>query len=424
MEQRDAFEDLRPVQYQDVYHADDHPLIDVSKSAARWTAYLLTAVMLLLIFLGSNVKLARYVTYKFVLEDSEEGQVYRFFDAVYLEQKYGSVGQEVLPGDPLLRIRSPQIVNLINSYETSKERQKLFESLGGSLYADKSAAALLEKERAAKKREAAEKQAEKARTIYENALAEQKFLVEGAQRRSRAVQELFAEGVGSRLDVDKAKEELLLAEHRVKAIKETYEKELLNLRSQMEVSDIDKAMSQHDYSSVGREMRNQREQLKGDAELAYQKILQNYGDVNIENGSLVFKASTKGTISYVIDAGKDTPAGAVIMKITGAGGTLYASASIPPEQIGLVKQGAPVILRVATFPHYEWGAVEGRIQTLSLTPDEKGNYPVRVEITNAGKLKGRLLAGMNGEASIPVEEKSFFGYVFEKVRKGYHALTE
>jgi multidrug efflux pump subunit AcrA (membrane-fusion protein) len=424
MEQRDAFEDLRPVQYQDVYHADDHPLIDVSKSAARWTAYLLTAVMLLLIFLGSNVKLARYVTYKFVLEDSEEGQVYRFFDAVYLEQKYGSVGQEVLPGDPLLRIRSPQIVNLINSYETSKERQKLFESLGASLYADKSAAALLEKERAAKKREAAEKQAEKARTIYENALAEQKFLVEGAQRRSRAEQELFAEGVGSRLDVDKAKEELLLAEHRVKAIKETYEKELLNLRSQMEVSDIDKAMSQHDYSSVGREVRNQREQLKGDAELAYQKILQNYGDVNIENGSLVFKASTKGTISYVIDAGKDTPAGAVIMKITGAGGTLYASASIPPEQIGLVKQGAPVILRVATFPHYEWGAVEGRIQTLSLTPDEKGNYPVRVEITNAGKLKGRLLAGMNGEASIPVEEKSFFGYVFEKVRKGYHALTE
>ena len=424
MEKRDSFEDLRPVQYQDVYHADDHPLIDVSKSAARWTAYLLTAVMLLLIFLGSNVKLARYVTYKFVLEGGEQGQVYRFFDAVYLEQKYGSVGQKVSPGDPLLRIRSPQIVNLINSYETSKERQKLFESLGASLYADKSAAALLEKERAAKKREEAEKQAEQARTMYENELAKQRFLVEGAKRRYQVEQELFAEGVSSRLDVDKAREELMLAEHQVKATKENYEKELLNLRSQMAVSDIDRAVSQNDYSSRDRELRNQRELLKGDAELAYQKILQNYGNVSIENGSLVFKASTRGTISYVIDAERETPAGTVIMKVAGEGGTLYAAASIPPEKIGLVKEGAPVILRVATFPHYEWGAVEGRIQTLSLTPDEKGDYPVRFEITNAGKLEGRLQVGMNGEVSIPVEEKSFFGYVFEKVRKGYHALTE
>ncbi len=175
MEKRDPFEDMRPIQYQDVYQADDHPLIDVSKSAARWTAYFLMAVVLLLIFLGSNVKLARYVTCQFVLEGSEQGQ--------------------------------------------------------------------------------------------------------------------------------------------------------------------------------------------------------------------------------------------------GEGDTLYASASIPPEQIGFVKEGAPVILNVATFPHYEWGAVEGRIQTLSLTPDEKGDYPIRVEITNTGKLKGRLQVGMNGELSIPVEEKSFFGYVFEKVRK-------
>jgi len=171
MEKRDSFEDLRPIQYQDVYQADDHPLIDVSKGAARWTAYLLTAVLLLLIFLGANVKLARYVTYKFVLES------------------------------------------------------------------------------------------------------------------------------------------------------------------------------------------------------------------------------------------------------TGRGDTLYGSASIPPEQIGFVKEGDPVILKVATFPHYEWGAVEGRIQTISLTPDGKGDYPVRVEITNDGKLRGRLRVGMNGDLSIPVEEKSFFGYVFEKARK-------
>lgn len=424
MEKRDSFEDLKPIQYQDVYQADDHPLIDVSKSAARWTAYFLVLVVLLLVFLGANVKLTRYVTYRFVLEGSEQEQVYRFFDAVYLEQKYGSVGQAISPGDPILRIRSPQIVNLINSYETSKERQKLFESLGASLYADKSAAALLEKERASKKREEAEKQAEKVQRMYENELAKQNFLVEGAKRRYQVEQQLFAEGVSSRLDVDKAKEELMLAEHQVKAIKENYEKELLNLKSQMEVSDIDKAMSQNDYASKDREMRNQRELLKRDAELAYQKILQNYGNVSIENGSLLFKASTKGTISYLIDAEKDVAAGTVIMKITGEGDTLHAAASIPPENIGLVKEGAPVILKVATFPHYEWGAVEGRIQTLSLTPDEKGDYPVRVEITNAGKLKDRLQVGMNGEVSIPVEEKSFFGYVFEKVRKGYHALAE
>lgn len=424
MEKRDPFEDLRPVQYQDVYHADDHPLIDVSKSAARWTFYFLMAVVLLLIFLGANVKLARYVTYKFVLEGNEQGQVYRFFDAIYLEQKYGSVGQMVSPGDPLLKIRSPQIVNLISSYETSKEKRRLFESMGASLHMDKTAAALLDKEKALKKREEAEKQSEKVRRMYENELAKQKFLVEGAKRRHQMEQQLFAEGVSSRLELDKAREDLMLAEHQVKTITENYERELLNLRSQMEVSDIDKAVSLNDYSHSDKEMRNQREVLKGDAELAYQKILHNYGNVSIESGSLVFKASTKGRISYMIDAEKDIPSGTVIMKINGEGDTLYASASVPPENIGLVKEGAPVVLKVATFPHYEWGAVEGKIQTISLTPDEKGHYPIKVEITNAGNLKGRLQIGMNGEVSIPVERKSFFGYIFEKVRKSYHVMTE
>lgn len=424
MEKRDPFEDLRPVQYQDVYQADDHPLIDVSRSAARWMAYFLAAVVLLLVFLGANVKLARYVTYKFVLEGSEQGQVYRFFDAVYLEQKYGGVGQEVAPGDPLLRIRSPQIANLISSYETSKERQKLFESLGASVYDDKGAAAMLEKERAAKKREEAERQTERVKRLYENELAKQKFLVEGAQRRYQMEQQLFADGVSSRLELDKSREELVVAQHQVKAVTENYEKELLNLRSQMEVSDIDRAVSLNDYSSKDKEMRNQRELLKRDAELAYQKILHNYGNVTIENGSLLFRASSKGRISYMIDTEKDIPSGTVIMKIKGEGDTLYASAAVPPENIGLIKEGIPVVLKVATFPHYEWGAVEGRVQTLSLTPDEKGDYPVRIEVTNPGKLKGRLQIGMNGEVSIPVEEKSFFGYIFERLRKGYHAMTE
>lgn len=420
----EPFEDLKPVQYQDAFHEDNGPLINVSKSALRWTSYFLTAVVLLFIFLGSNVKLARYITYPFVLKDNEQEQVYRFFDEVYLDEKYGSVGQEVSPGDPLLRIRSSQIVNLINSYEAAKEKQSLFEKLGASLYTDRITASLLEKEKAIKKRGGAQQQAEKVQRMYENELEKQKFLVEVAKRNYQMEQELFAGGLISRMEFDKVRDELMLSEHQMKTIKESYDRELLSLKNQMEVSDIDKAMSLNDYSSKGREMENQRESLKRDTELAHQKIMRNYGNVSIEGGSLIFKASTKGRISYIVNTEKDIPTGTVIMKIKGDHDTLYASATIPPENIGFIKEGSPVILKVATFPHYEWGVLDGRIKTLSLTPDEKGNYPFEVEITNAGNLKDKLQIGMNGEVSVTVEEKSFFGYMFEKVRQGYRGLSE
>jgi multidrug efflux pump subunit AcrA (membrane-fusion protein) len=284
MEARDPFDGLKPLQYRDIYHEDDAPLADVRKNALRLLTCFLLLISLLFVALGSTVRLTRIVSYKFVLRGNEEERVLRFDADIYLNEKYVSVGQTVVPGDPLLRVSLPQIV-----------RQQ---------------------------------------------------------------------GI------------------------------------------------------------NQRETLNREKQAAYEKIIQTYGDASIEKDSIILKATSAGKVSYLLDADQDVSSGTVILKLKEANNALYAFSRVPPENIGLIRENARLILRVSAFPHYQWGLLEGRIRLLSLTPDELGNYPFEAEITNPGKLKGHLQVGMDGELSLPLEEKSFFGYIFEKIHQGYDGRTE
>jgi len=426
----DTFEDsplgaLKPLQYEDVYRADDVPLHSIRHGVSRGITYFLLAAMGLFLFMGFNVRLSRFADYKFVLKGSEQQEyTYRYFDDIYLNEKYVAVGQQVTPGMPLLRISSPQIVSLINTYKASMQKEELLAKTGTPLYLSEMRAAELGRRRALRRQEDAAQQKQQVDKIYQNELLRHQFLIDEAARAYRVEQELFDAGVVSRQQLDAAREKLVLAEHNLNALKESNKREQLNIEIQMGEPSMDEAVTSNERAHKEEELRHQRALLKQDTALAYERLVGNYGSVKIEDGGLVILSTHSGKVSYLVNGDRDIRSGTAILKVTGGTEAIYASAVVPPGEIGLVKKDAPAILKVSTFPHYEWGTMQGRIRLLSTAPDDNGNYPLEVEVVDFGRLKDSLRVGMDGELSVEVEEKTFFGYIFEKVKKTYYSIAE
>ncbi len=57
---------------------------------------------------------------------------------------------------------------------------------------------------------------------------------------------------------------------------------------------------------------------------------------------------------------------------------LVGRMSIPSANSGKVTIGEKVLIKLDNYRYHEFGIVEGRVQNISLTPDEKGNYYVDV----------------------------------------------
>lgn len=146
------------------------------------------------------------------------------------------------------------------------------------------------------------------------------------------------------------------------------------------------------------------------------EITASYGDVSVGNDGFIIKAEKGGTLSYLTDANKEIPAGTVVFKISETGSRLYASSAVHPDQLKSISVDSPVVLTLSAFPPYEWGTVRGLIKSLSPMPEGSGDFSLEVEITDAGRLHDRVKSGMTGELAITVEERTFFGYLFKRLK--------
>ena len=97
----------------------------------------------------------------------------------------------------------------------------------------------------------------------------------------------------------------------------------------------------------------------------------------------VFRSSVKGTVSFLqiwsenqtINAGENMFA---IIPSTEKGyiGKVKAKA----QNSGKLQIGQKVNIRLANYPDREFGVIEGRLKTISLTPDEEGNLLLDIEL--------------------------------------------
>ena len=57
---------------------------------------------------------------------------------------------------------------------------------------------------------------------------------------------------------------------------------------------------------------------------------------------------------------------------------LVGRMSVPATNSGKITQGEKVLIKLDNYRYQEFGIIEGRVQNISLTPDDKGNYYVDV----------------------------------------------
>ncbi len=92
--------------------------------------------------------------------------------------------------------------------------------------------------------------------------------------------------------------------------------------------------------------------------------------------------------------------------------------SLPVAGSGKLKAGQRVIMRLDSYPYYEFGTVEGRVESKSLVPKDN-QYVIFVSLSNGLKTSYqkelRFEQQLQGQAQIITEDKRFLQRIWEQV---------
>lgn len=416
--------DLEPIQYEDLYHEDDVPLADVRENALRLLVYVGLAVSVAVVVLGFTVQLSRQLTFDFTLKGDRQEAIYRFFDAVYLEETFVEVGDAVEAGMPLVRISSPEIVEAIAAYEAARARQQVFEANERAVYLHQIEVLGLEAQKWEEAVRSLEAQREIGAARYASEHEKLAFMAEQAARDYERDHVLFEKNLISEDQLRATRQAQVAADAALAALVQSRRQEVAALEQQVTAATYEEAIRREQAKEKQEALTHLAASLENQVRLAYETLHRNYGAFEIDGGSLILKAPAAATVAFLADAEREVAAGSILLRLLHGPAALHAVAALPPQRVGLVHEGDPVVLKVATFPHYEWGVLEGVVRRASLTPDERGDYLLDVAITDTGRLGPHLQIGMTGRLSVLVERKSFFGFLFERLKKGYADVVE
>ncbi|MFA4869666.1 MAG: HlyD family efflux transporter periplasmic adaptor subunit [Pedobacter sp.] len=108
--------------------------------------------------------------------------------------------------------------------------------------------------------------------------------------------------------------------------------------------------------------------------------------------------------------------------------TLIGKMSVSATNSGKISQGRKVLIKLDNYPYQEYGIVEGRVQNISLTPDEKGNYYVDVILPNGLKTSHNkhliFDKELSGNAEIVTQDLRLIERFFYQIRKLLRYQTE
>lgn len=140
---------------------------------------------------------------------------------------------------------------------------------------------------------------------------------------------------------------------------------------------------------------------------------------------LEVRASERGLIQdlQVLTTGQVIQPGAVLMRVVPTDVPLEAEVRIAPRDIGHIKIGQDVKIRVTSYDYRRFGNTEGVLRRISatnvLTPQGEPFFRGWIELTRPyvgqDPERFRILPGMSVEAEIITGEKTFLAYLFTPV---------
>ncbi len=190
-----------------------------------------------------------------------------------------------------------------------------------------------------------------------------------------------------------------------------------------------------------------RRQLHGernDAQNAFDKLSQEYAKQTHKQELLELRAPHDSVVKDIAThtAGTVVQPGTVLLTLVPQQEMLRAEVWVSNEDIGFVREGQPVKVKLAAFPFQKYGMVEGKVEHVSADAADantgNGNTPSAEKSSKAPpplykaliKLKSMYLdadgerfylgAGMQTNAEILLGTRTVMEYLLSPVRKAWH----
>ena len=229
-------------------------------------------------------------------------------------------------------------------------------------------------------------------------------------------QQLFNQGVIAKMELENERIKYLQAQQNVKSIMlsiSQLEESLNNLNKTKSGVAINSEKDKINYSSQTLQVFEQvRKSLK--------QWEQNYLIISSTNGTVSFQqflgenqfVKTDEAILSILPTNKEA---------------LVGRMSIPSINSGKVISGQKVLIKLDNYRYQEFGIVEGRVQNISLTPDDNGNYYVDVILPKGLRTSyNKTLTfdkELKGNAEIVTQDLRLIERFFYQIRKllGYQS---
>ncbi len=229
-------------------------------------------------------------------------------------------------------------------------------------------------------------------------------------------QELFNQGVIASMELENEKIKFLQAEQNLKNINislSQMQESVSNLNKTKSGTSINTEKDKINYSS-------QTLQLYEQLRRSLRQWEQNY----------LIISSTDGIVSFQQFWGENqfVKPGDVVMSVLPENKkNIVGRMQIPSTNSGKVQAGQKVLIKLDNYRFQEYGIVLGKVQNISLTPDEKGNYYVDVILPKGLKTSyNKTLAfdkELKGNAEIVTQDLRLIERFFYQIRKllGYQS---
>lgn len=416
-------DDLEPQQYARHYIEDDVPLKDVRKSTLRRSVYIGLGLFALIVLAGATIKFPDEVSLPFVLKSDAPEDVYRFPYPVFLAEHYIRSGSKVAAGAPLVKITSPEIVAMINTFREAEEAVANYRKHNPRYLGNQQAILHVRMEQNTRRTAEADRQLALLGSAWKSNEARLRFELEDAEKKLEQNRKLHEGKYISSQELKEYETRKIKAQDAFLSGTQAYERERAAILASTSQSSLENVSLGREGEQASISAATDSATLAARLKLAGEKLHNTFGEFEISGGSLILKATGEGTVSFLFDGDKELPASAILLRLLHRQGALYALVVSPPTMIGKLAQQQDAYLKVATFPAYEWGAAKGHVDALSLTPDEAGAFNLRVALDEQRNLAGHLQPGMTGLVAIQLGERTFFQYFFRKLRKTAAIVT-
>jgi multidrug efflux pump subunit AcrA (membrane-fusion protein) len=417
MEDKEFKNSMQPHQYEDIYKSDDVPFQDLSKSVVKKLIWFGVGLFILLIVLSLLIKIPREVNLPFELKGGLEEQIIQYPEQVYIKTAFAQAGDTIKISDSLIEITSPKIVSYLEEVEiwqrelslylTSKQQSNIkdIELLQTQIYGLKNEIIKAEKEH---------KIAQQASIEESGNLKKQ---LENAEKQHARNKSLHDKEIISDAEFETSLRKVQEAESSLLSVNQTYKLTIAELSTKLQQLTNSKEQYKKEIETIESQHVYELAAIQNKLQLAEKKLELNYGQFRISKNAIVLISPINGVITLQTDNEYEIPAGEIILRIKTDSLSYYVSAEAGATDIGHIKTNTPAILKYNSFPHYYYGTMRARVSAISPSPAENGNFPVKLIITDTGKLASKVTKGMTGTASFIIEEKSVFDFILRSFLK-------